>query len=266
MCWSNLRACLDEIEAQNKNLWLWVRDDDVTVRSEALIKMLDYFKAKGLPLLLAVIPEKCCISDIKKMISENKISIGQHGYSHENYLIDDYKCSELNADRGIEIILKEQLLGNELLEKEFGNKYQHIFVPPWFEIDKNVYQVLKKYYCAFSIWGSNDNNNMVEINSQVDFIDWSNDGIYSGDKFILSQIIRECESLIRNDAASLAAIGIVLHHEYYQEEWYDFLDHLFAELSRYRNVSYPSCNDLIDFVSSQEFVKLNFHMKKEDGN
>ena len=82
--------------------------------------------------------------------------------------------------------------------------------------------MLKEHnYLAISNYWKNqiNSNGMIEINSQVDLVDWDNAYTFGGEDYVLNQIISEIE-------LGNTCIGILLHHERIGKETICFLDKL----------------------------------------
>lgn len=198
----------------------WFRDDDAGIDDKSLDNLMHYLKDKKINLLIAAIP---ALSDSKLKIILDKYDnyvIGQHGYSHINYLEND--LSEYPDTRKKEVIADELINGDRILFNLFKDKYNKIFIPPWFEIGETTKKLLKQHnYLAISNYWNNqiNSNGMIEINSQVDLVNWDNAYTFGGEDYVLNQIISEIES-------GNTCIGILLHHERIGKETYYFLDKL----------------------------------------
>ncbi len=213
--WSELRNLI-----KLNNVEFWFRDDDAGIDNNSLDTLMDYLNKKNINVLIAAIP-KLSNNELKFILDKYyNYLIAQHGYEHINYTNGD--SSEYPDTREVEVINKELLEGNKILEKLFENKYKKIFIPPWFEIGNKAKKILKdNNYLAISNYWTNKINfdELVEINSQVDFVNWDDAYTFGGEDFVLKQIISEINS-------GNKCIGLLLHHERIGKETYYFLDKL----------------------------------------
>lgn len=219
----------------------WFRDDDAGIDNKSLDNLMQYLKDKKINLLIAAIP---ALSDNKLKTILDKYDnyvIGQHGYSHTNYSESD--LSEYPDTRKKEVIADELIKGNRILSNLFKDKYNKVFIPPWFEVGSTTKKLLKEHnYLAISNYWNNriNSNEMIEINSQVDLVDWDNAYTFGGEDYVLNQIISEIE-------LGNACIGILLHHERIGKETYCFLDKLIEIILEHGSI--------VDFKSILEGYK-----------
>ena len=219
----------------------WFRDDDAGIDNKSLDNLMQYLKDKKINLLIAAIP---ALSDNKLKTILDKYDnyvIGQHGYSHTNYSESD--LSEYPDTRKKEVIADELIKGNRILSNLFKDKYNKVFIPPWFEVGSTTKKLLKEHnYLAISNYWNNriNSNEMIEINSQVDLVDWDNAYTFGGEDYVLNQIISEIE--LEN-----TCIGILLHHERIGKETYCFLDKLIEIILEHGSI--------VDFKSILEGYK-----------
>ena len=219
----------------------WFRDDDAGIDNKSLDNLMQYLKDKKINLLIAAIP---ALSDNKLKTILDKYDnyvIGQHGYSHTNYSESD--LSEYPDTRKKEVIADELIKGNRILSNLFKDKYNKVFIPPWFEVGSTTKKLLKEHnYLAISNYWNNriNSNEMIEINSQVDLVDWDNAYTFGGEDYVLNQIISEIE-------LGNICIGILLHHERIGKETYCFLDKLIEIILEHGSI--------VDFKSILEGYK-----------
>jgi hypothetical protein len=251
---------LDALNKTGKKVSVWFRNDDVCMYDAALDNVICFFRSRRIPILLAVIPQRLVTAEAHAITSYEGVSIGQHGYSHINYVPPGGKCSELTDIRDVKTILIEQKRGREILKNAFGKSYVDIFIPPWFEIDNAIYEKLAgEGYAAFSIWHMNDCGmyGVPEINPQVDLVDWSSfeedawlsDEHFGGAEFAVRQFNAELDHLLKDSSLTEAAIGILLHHQRTGRDTLDFLDELLEILRSYpENVALCSAQTVAAFL------------------
>ena len=229
----------DSVINCNKKIFFWFRDDDGNQLNDKFIRLIDFFEANNCPILEAVIPANLDPMLVTYTISKKHVYIGQHGFSHTNYSDNIEVKSELCESRDVKSVVNEQMFGNSILEKNFGDKYSHIFVPPFFEITDTIKNELveKNIYKAFSIWWDNCmiNNAIPEVNVQIDFIDWRKEEKFAGDKFIVEQIEREVKKICEKNYMEYGVIGVVLHHNLMCDAGINALNNLIMEIKKCKN-------------------------------
>ena len=235
--WNNLIELL-----KNKKVKFWFRDDDVTKFDDSLEDLLNYFKNKNIDILLAAIPTEVDEITAVKLKKHSNILLGQHGYSHTNY--SNTEMAEFTLERDVEEVKHQIKIGREKLQKLFGKMYLDIFIPPWFEIDKNTLKTISELnYKAISNYWDNQVNkyNIIEANSQVDFVNWDKAYTFGGADYVLDQIINEL-----NKDKDEYYIGLLLHHERVGNQTYIFLEELIDVISKY--AKFTTVNNLIDHI------------------
>ena len=103
--WSDLISELDRWPAGKATFW-W-RDDDATIRSERLARLL---ALPDLPLSIAVVPAHMRVS-LAEQIDQPRIDVLQHGFAHTNYQTDESKKAELGDARPLAAIQEELARG-----------------------------------------------------------------------------------------------------------------------------------------------------------
>ncbi len=250
---------IDELRKTGRKVWIWFRDDDISSFEPTLEDVLRFFSSKQIPVLLGVIPERLVLSHSGAITAYNGVSIGQHGFSHNNYAPAGQDCSELCDDRDVGTVLAEQRAGRAILKNAFGEKFTDILIPPWSEISDTVYEKLAgEGYAAFSISFKNGYSKFgtPEINAQVDLIDWSgfeddiwrSDEHFGGEDFAVWQLLTEMDCLLGDPRNDEAVIGILLHHRWTGKKALTFLDELLALFRRY--------SAIVELCSVQEALAL----------
>jgi predicted deacetylase len=250
--WKEFNRLMKAIRQKGKLVYFWFRDDDVEKFTPYLKNFLDYFSSNDLPVLLGVIPattDANCAFELKRY--RKILTIGQHGYSHRNHSNQDEVQSEYNEHREIDAVTTEVNRGQQKLISLYGEMYLNIFIPPWFEISTKIYNLLEKNgYKYFSIYSDNKRKNKetIEINSQVDLINWDNCYGFGGERFVLNQLIRELNR-INESASKDNLIGLLFHHERVDEETYLFMDRLVSNIKKHKNIQ------IIDIKGAIKLIK-----------
>ena len=230
---------------KEKKVNFWFRDDDAGVDTVALEKLVKYMEELNINLLIGAIPEKTdnILATILKKYPN--IYVAQHGYSHKNY--SKTEQSEYPEDRNQQDINQEIIKGRKKLQEEFKEQYIDIFIPPWFEINKETIKTIKNenYIAMSNYWNNHINEfNLIEINCQIDLINWDKAYTFGGEDFVINQIINELE---KKDHT--INIGILLHHERMGKESYYFLDKLIKVIKE--NAKIIDIKDVIKLIGEK---------------
>lgn len=234
---SNLWDTLIEAIKTNKTKF-WFRDDDAGMDNNSLKNLMDYLSNKNINLLIAAIP-KLSNANLKVLLDNyDNYIVAQHGYAHVSHTDSD--SSEYPDLRDINDIKAELIEGNQILEKLFEDKYIKVFIPPWFEVGNNTKKLLKEnnYIALSNYWNNKINlDGLIEINTQVDFVNWDDAYTFGGEEFVIEQILNEINS-------GNNFIGLLLHHERVAKETYVFLDKLLDAINKYGIIT--SFNEVLE--------------------
>lgn len=249
--WERFKKLQEVASTQGKHALLWFRDDDVYQKDSSLERLLSFMTCHQLPVLLCAIPgllRSECVEWLKKAPS---LMIAQHGYKHENHVAQGENSNELTVRYGADKLLEQMIHGRTLLKKCFSDAFIDIFVPPFYEIDDEIYSLMEKNnFSIFSIWGNNEirHNSTIEINGQIDFVDWNKGYTFGGVHYVLSQLNIQLELLISGNGGEV--IGIILHHERMGDESYAFIEDLMKTINGV--FEFGSVKDAIN-----EMVRMN---------
>lgn len=199
---------------------VFFRDDDVAELNAKLIKLIDVFVSYGVPLHLAVIPQKLtreCRDFLKEKIKvcRGLLEIGQHGFVHKDCsgLTDNFGKYEFGEHRSSEQQKEDILQGKELLEKYFEQKI-NIFTPPWHAFDRNTLEILEEMK-FLGISSGRKKNALIDQSGLKDFsIDVDFNKRNSGGRWFTED---SAEIIRKVAAADGLKMGILLHHNAFNE-------------------------------------------------
>lgn len=228
---------IEKLNIKKKEIYLWIRIDDVKDFTPALKRVIDFFYEHCIPLLLAVIPLEMTEYLVKETKRYSNITVGQHGYSHKNYSPQGFPNSEFPETRSIDEIISEQLNGKALLQSSFQDRFFPILIPPYFEIGNHVRDVLDQYYLGFSGWWTNTVTKLRHpcLNVQIDFINWDYSTHYAGAEYVEQQLFNQLY-LFLNEEKKDNVIGIVLHPEEVDEASFQELEQILNLCKKYCNI------------------------------
>lgn len=246
---------LKRLYIQNKSVYLWFRDDDVGRNTIKFKKMARYFDNRDISILLAVIPTLIDEEITCFIKNSDRLMVGQHGFSHTNYADDNEPKSEYPNSRCNTSTISEIMLGKDIIKTAFQEKFLDVFIPPYFEIDKQILQKIDGRFKWYSGWWTNSiAGEFVFVNAQIDFIKWDGNNTFGGAEFVESQFIRELIKLEESTCYSSIAIGIVLHHEHCEEDSYKELDWIVSLTNLHKNLMIISPSQAYDFVTNDKVV------------
>lgn len=253
---------LPSTKMEGKKLLLWFRDDDVSDSSASFSKMMSFFETNDTPILLGVIPSLLTDATINRIKCSSVATVGQHGFSHQNFSTDESEKSELCSNRSEDEVIDEQIQGHTILTHAFGQQYIKICVPPFFEISPNVKRRLEelRIYDGFSAWWNNGLSSCgtPDLNAQIDLVNWSEGSCFAGSEYFLHQFEREIMKFLSVEKAKTCLIGIVLHHELMCEEAYSLLQKVISFTQSNCSVKIVDAKAGLAFLKSSDFIPLPF--------
>ena len=203
---------------------LWWRDDDCREPTWQLDRLL-YLRA-GLPITLAVIPDRDLGPLAKRLEGAEGVSIAQHGVDHENRLPEPGPRSEFPTDTTQEAVNAQVTAGRARLTA--AGLAPLVFVPPWNEADHRLKAaILAAGYSTYSvgIYGE-ASPDLKHIGAQVDVLRWKGKPHFRGQRRIFDALRSELEQR-RLSGRFDEPIGLLTHHLVHDESTWAFLDWFF---------------------------------------
>ena len=222
----------------------WLRDDDAVFPGALLDRLLKLTETYSIPFTLAVIPAMTGEALAQRLADASHVSVAVHGWSHTNYANQDEKKQELGDHRSSSEVLDELRQGFTRLEQLYPEQFVPLLVPPWNRISNElVTRLSTSGYKGLSTFGDNPasmrDTGLVQINTQVDIIDWK--GSRGGRSAAL--LSSEIASQIQRDQSS---IGILTHHLVHDEAAWRFLEQLFKATSEHAGVRWLPVAELLN--------------------
>ncbi len=219
-----LTRALDDLAARGERARFWLRDDDATLPTPALDRLL----ALGLPVTLAVIPEPTGAA-LADRLAGTDTEVAVHGWAHANHARPWEKKAELGPQRPLAAVLAELADGRTKLFSLHGARALPLLVPPWNRIAPTVAAGLPGIgFTALSAFGQEKRDAPTRINSHVDLIDWRRT------RAVKDTLQLETEILAR--LATGGHVGILTHHLVHDRATWAFLDALQAA------TAHPACH------------------------
>lgn len=223
MTWlETVRVALDEAETPRR---FFFRDDDAGWRDDRLRAVLNRFRARGLPIDVAVIPAELTprlTRELEKRVRDNDLRVHQHGYAHANHEPTGRKC-EFGQSRNPATQASDIAKGRRQMQDAFGAGLDAVFTPPWNRcvptiVDALVplgFEVLSRDSTAERL----DRSDLMEIPVTVDWF-----GHHKGVRWTRDDLGNAIAASIRRDPA----VGVMLHHAVTDETDLAVIDDLLA--------------------------------------
>jgi len=120
-----------EIERTGKAPSFFLRDDDATRPGPRLDRLLAMAEAHGLPLALAVIPDRAETALADRLAAAPRVAVWQHGFAHRDRARPGEKKSEFPDALAAAAAASDLRRGSARLSILFGPRFKAAFVPPW---------------------------------------------------------------------------------------------------------------------------------------
>lgn len=222
-----LRRTLDARALSAQPATLWLRDDDAVMPTPALDRLFDLARS-GVPLTVAVIPERTGEALAQAVAGVPGIEVAQHGWSHANHARAGEKKQELGAHRPVGAVMDEVSQGFARLAALHGPRFVPLMVPPWNRIAPQVAAALPGAgFRALSVYGPARPGPLAQVNTQVDLIDWrgSRGGKDAG--ALEAEIVTALET---------GPVGLLTHHMVHDAAAWRFLEALVGA-----TMGHPGC-------------------------
>lgn len=222
--WDPLRQELARWAQAGRKPVFWLRDDDAVEPTPALDRILSLTERFRVPLLLASIPAHATQALAERLKSEDRVTVGVHGWSHDNHAPTNQKKQELGSHRPDSAVLDDLRRGLIRIRRLFGKRAVPVLVPPWNRIDPALLPALPSLgFRALSVYGPPKPAPLVMINSTVDIMDWHGARGCLPTQVLIELIVAQLRAaFIGNEA-----IGVLTHHLVHDDAAWVFLEHLF---------------------------------------
>lgn len=217
-----LIEALDRLADQGRTVTWWWRDDDATRPGPKLDRLCRMAADRGLPVMLAVVPEQA-VAELAYALPP-RARIFQHGIAHQNHAPAGEKRQELGAHRPLADMLADLEAGREKLAQLFPDYFDPVLVPPWNRIAPALVDALEGYQ-GLSTFGTRYGDKGFVCNTHVDAITWRP-----------RRAGRGAQDLGQDFAAQLNGknpVGLLTHHIVHDETAWDGVERLVDVLARH---------------------------------
>jgi hypothetical protein len=241
--WRRLDDELYAWRESGRRATLWCRDDDASRDSSALRHLLETAGAMDLPIALAVIPAMTERSLIDAVAGSPRATVLQHGYAHRNHAPAEARRCELGPHRPLAETVAELVNGREFLEREFGERFAGVLVPPWNRIDPDLVSSLpdagfRGLSCIGPRVSASPVSGIVQTNAHVDLIAWRTDRAFVGTEVAIDRLVGHLRARREGGADAAEPSGILTHHLDMDDAAWRFLTDLVARTSEHDAVAW----------------------------
>jgi hypothetical protein len=213
--WAPLEAELDAWAATGRVARFWWRDDDAVEPTPALERLLAL--AGPTPLALAVIPDRAVGSLVRRLSSENHVTVLQHGIAHANHAPPTAKKAELGPARSATTQAGALATARRRLEALFGPRFMPVLVPPWNRIADDLVPLLPHAgFVGLSTAGPRRRAQaapgLVQVNTHLDPIDWHGTRQGRPSAELVAETVRHLRARRLDAAADPEPLGLLTHH------------------------------------------------------
>ncbi|MBX3537287.1 MAG: polysaccharide deacetylase family protein, partial [Chelatococcus sp.] len=225
--WAALDEALGRRADRGAALGVWWRDDDAVAPTAALDRLLAMSARQGMPIALAVIPERASRELAARLAAEPSVDVLVHGYGHHNHAPAGEKKAEFGGHRPLEALQDEARAGLERLRALMPGKLVPAFVPPWNRIAPELaatlpalgYRGLSTFKTRRSLAG------LVVANCHCDPIDWHGSRSLVDPHIVINRLAGEILAMPDDEP-----IGLLTHHLVHDEAIWRFCEDLLAHL------------------------------------
>jgi peptidoglycan/xylan/chitin deacetylase (PgdA/CDA1 family) len=209
-----LRAELDLWAAEGRRARLWLRDDDATIPTPALDRLIGLAGRYGVPVTLAVIPEPTDAALAARLADAPDVEVTVHGWAHRNHAPNGRKTCEFGPDRPADAVLSELAGGIAKLSRLHGPRLVPVLVPPWNRIAPDLIPRLPGLgFQGLSVFGPEPAGAAVaHVNCHVDLIDWRGTRGGRAVAALADDLIARLAALRAGDLPKHGAAGVLSHH------------------------------------------------------
>jgi hypothetical protein len=223
MRWGDFERELARRRAAGRPAAFWWRDDDASMASPALRKLLQLASSRAVPLALAVVPEPA-EPELFGLLHE-QVSVLQHGTDHRNRAAAGEKKTEYPATEPLAAALQRISQGFGKLRSLAGKRMAPVLAPPWNRLRSDLLPGLPSIGIrGYSGYGARASAQpapgLTQVNTHLDIVAWRQGKRFIGVEEALGSALR----FLGGDEP----VGLLTHHAVHDAAAWDFLERLFA--------------------------------------
>ena len=247
--WENLDTELSRWALMGRQADFWLRDDDATIQTPALDRLLSLVDAAGIPLALAVIPASAATGLARCLEPLAAVSVIQHGYAHLNHENNGGKKSEFPETRSLDTVVGDLVKGRSVIADLFGRQSLPVLAPPWTRISSPAVQSL--FNCGIvglSRFQPRSSSlaatGVKQINTHIDLIAWREGKVGKAGHTVAAEIAGHLAARRTGEADLSEATGILSHHLAMDETAWKALSEVLTFLSSDNRVHWKNADSL----------------------
>jgi len=233
--YEHLRVELDSWDAAGLTAALWWRDDDAVTDTPRLRQLLGIARDAGVVIGLAVVPERAAGS-LVPLVSAGHCCVWQHGWGHHFHA-----AGEFGAERDIELLVRDALLGQRALDRVFGPAgWQRVFVPPNHMLAvpfKSLLPGLGYLGVSAGVPLTPRLEYVAEVNAEIDVMDWPA-GRLLPESTIIGMLVSELRRRRRGEAPPDRPLGLLTHHLVFDDDAWEVTRRLVEALRSHHAVAF----------------------------
>jgi hypothetical protein len=221
MSWGELEAGIRRRSDAGRPVEFWWRDDDASVSTGEVERLLKLSRSHRIPLALAVIPQEAD-AGLFTLLHEH-VAVLQHGTDHRNRAAAGEKKTEYPIAEPAATALARISQGMKKLAGVSG--FIPVLAPPWNRMRKDLLDKLPGIGIrGISAYGAQTRGEpapgLRQVNTHVDIVAWRLGRRFVGEEQALSQAIKWL--------AVDGPVGWLTHHAVQDAAAWDFLERLFT--------------------------------------
>ena len=246
--YSPLVRALDALE---RPIEFFVRDDDAGWSDARLVRLLELFEARQMPIDLAVIPG--VVSGtlgrtlLKRIEQRSLLGLHQHGWTHENHEPTGRSC-EFGPSRPDGDVAADIEAGQRVLRELFGPALDPIFTPPWNRCSNATASLLpQRGIAALSrdlTAGRVSVTGLAEIPVHVDW--------FARRRGVRLSAGEWAEAFARAIGQSDTPVGLMLHHAPMDDPEFDALETILDVMAGHPRVRPALMRELVDAANGKK--------------
>ena len=215
--WESLSAELDAWAQTGLAATFWWRDDDASTWTPALARLLALSRDLGVPVALAVIPQRLAPELAEHLQGAAEVSVLQHGFSHDDHAGAGEKKAELGDHRSRRLVLDELYRGRSILKQAFGPRFHAVLVPPWNRISPAIRAALSTDdWNGLSTFGPRAapclSSGLPVCNTHLDIVHWRGGRGFVGLEAAIGQVVTHLRGRRSGTLDVLEPTGLLTHH------------------------------------------------------
>jgi hypothetical protein len=215
---------------KDEGRWLpfWWRDDDATMPTPDLDRLLTLADRHGAPLHLAVTPKPASRELAARLLDAPNAWVLPHGWRHVNHAPAGHKKAEFCAERPLDVMLGEVAEGWRRIQDLFGTRALPVFVPPWNRIAPALLPALPSAgIFAISTFKARKSRypapGLFQVNTHVDPFDWRLGGMHDLSTFTTRIAALLSARRLGPEGCNDEPFGLLTHHLAHDETVWTFV-------------------------------------------